>query len=355
MSLPVSVSNDLPVPLGPRMIEDLSRSQKAAIVVHLLLREGADPGVSRLPARLQRRLAKVLSSVGEIDNGTLAAVVREFASHLDGDGLRFPKDLRGALRALNGSLSPNVVSDLASELTGGADEIANSSWDAFGAMEVEHLVKTLEHESPEVIAIAVSKLKPVRAAAVMKEFDDELAVDVAIAMSATQSVATETVSRIGLSFGRAMEVSDPKAFVGDPAERVGAILNAALSSDRARVLDGLVARVPEFAARVRGAVFSWENIPERLDARDIPRVLKEVENEQVLVAFDGDLEEKVAVFLLSGLSKRLGEQMREEIAEMPKPKPPEVEEARLAIATVIRDMEERGDLVLSVPDDDDEA
>ena len=351
MSLPVPVNDSDPAAKA----RSLTKSQKAAVIVHLLLREGADPGVARLSSALQRRLAKTLSSVGQVDKRALAAVASEFASQLDGENLLFPKDLRGAIRALDGVLSPNVVSDLASEMTGGTvDEIANSSWDALAAMDVDSLTALLRNESPEVIAIALSKLKPVRAAAVMQRMDPDKAIAISIAFASTTDVPTDTVSRIGLSLSGSSSVTVPKAFVGDPAERVGAILNAATSSDRARVLDALDETMPPFAARVRSAVFSWENIPDRMDPRDVPRILREIENDTIMKACNANPNEKVAAFLLSSISKRLAAQMREQMEEGDRPKGQDVEEARIAIAAAIRAMEERGELVLLTNDETDD-
>ena len=353
MSLPATTAIE-PAPAADRAA--LTRAQKAAILVHLLLREGADPGVARLPSAVQRRLARTLATVGDVDRHTIASIAMEFASQLDGDALRMPKTLRGAIRALDRSLSPNVVSDLASELRGvPTDDMASSAWDALGGIEIDVLHKMLEADAPEVIAVILSKLKPIRAAALMARFDDDAATRVAIAFSATQEVSAETVARIGLSLGSAMQSDAPRGLFGDPAERVGAILNAAKSGDRARVLGGLDDHSPDFAAQVRRSVFSWEVVPERLEPRDVPNVLRKIGVAKVVAAIGGDPEERVAAFLLGSISQRNADQMREEIQDAEAPKRDAIEEARQAFAAEVREMEEAGELVLLSPDEGEDG
>lgn len=340
----------------PALPSDLTQTQKAAVIVHLLLREEVDPGIAKLPTDLQRRLVRTLGGLGPIDRDTLAAVAAEFAGQLDGGAVRFPKGLRAALASVGGHVSPDVVSDLASELPDGPGaDVADGSWDTLAAMEADAIVALMEREAPEVAAILMSKLTPVRGADLLSRMAPERAAAIAMAFAATAEVGPETVARIGLSLGSAAAGSAPRAFSDDPAVRVGSILNAARSGDRDAVLNGLDEAAPEFAARVRASVCSWDNIPERLDARDVSRVLRELEGDTVRAALAADVEGPVAAFILGAISKRLGDQMREEIEEAGPPKPDDAEAARLAVAAAIRAMEERGELVLNAPGGDDLA
>lgn len=334
----------------PAFPSDLTQTQKAAVIVHLLLREEVDPGIAKLPPGLQRRLVRTLGDLGPIDRDTLAAVAAEFAGQLDGGAVRFPKGLRAALASVGSHISPDVVSGLAAELPEGPGaDVADGSWDTLAAMEADAILALMAREAPEVAAILMSKLSPVRSADILSRMEPERAATVALAFATTAEVGPETVARIGLTLGGASAGAAPRAFTDDPAARVGSILNAARSGDRNAVLEGLDAASPEFAARVRASVFSWDNIPERLDARDVPRVLREVEGDAVLAALGAEVEGPVAAFILGAISKRLGDQMREEIEEKGPPKPDDAEAARQAVAAAIRDMEERGDLVLNAP------
>ena len=340
----------------PSVRTPLTPSQKAAVIVHLLLSEGADPGVTDLPPALQRRLARALGGLKSVDRGTVAEIVAEFAGQLDGAGLRLPGHLAGALAALDGRIAPEVMAELSAELADGpTDGVGGASWDALGALPPEALRAMLDAETPEVGAVLLSKLPAARAAGVLAQLDRERAAALTAAFAGTETVPPATVARIGLSLGGAVAATPPQAFATDAVARVGAILNAATSGARNAMLDDLDFAAPDFAARVRRAVFSWENIPDRLDPRDVPRVLRAVDNAAVLAAIGLDQEGPVTTFLLGAISPRLAEQMRGELEEVGRPKPDAAEAAQQAIASAVRAMAEKGDITLNAPEEAEDA
>ncbi|MDU0112641.1 hypothetical protein RT723_06415 [Psychrosphaera aquimarina] len=82
---------------GGKFPATLTRRAKAAIVVRLLLNEGADIPLEDLPEDLQAQLTKQMGSMRLVDRNTLSSVVSEFADELDSIGLSFPGGIAGAL------------------------------------------------------------------------------------------------------------------------------------------------------------------------------------------------------------------------------------------------------------------
>ena len=328
----------------------LDRAQKAAIVVHLLLSEGADPGVADLPPAAQRRLAHALGSLRGLDRAALRDVVAEFAAELDAAGLRMPRDLPEALRALDGRLSPDVLADLAAQ--SGARGLGAGAWRALDGLADEALSALLAAETPEVSAVVLSQLPPGRAARLLAEAGPDRGGDVAAAFARTAAIGPDAVSAIALSLGRAAGARPPAGLPDAPEARVGAILNAATTATRGALLDRLEAEAPDFAARVRGAVFSWEDVPTRLDPRDVPRVLRDVDDGALLAALGAEPDGPVATFLMGAISKRLAEQMRGQIEEAGPVAPDDAEAGRSAVAAAIRALDDAGTLSLLAPDED---
>lgn len=93
----------------------LSRRAKAAVVVRLLLNEGADIPLEDLPEELQSHLTKAMGQMRTVDRDTLSAVVSEFAEEVERIGLRFPGGIAGALNALEGKISPQTAERLRKE------------------------------------------------------------------------------------------------------------------------------------------------------------------------------------------------------------------------------------------------
>ncbi|MFD2738837.1 flagellar motor switch protein FliG [Sulfitobacter aestuarii] len=333
----------------------LSRKAKAAIVVRLLLSEGADIPLEELPEDLQASLTEQMGALRRVDRATLSAVVSEFLDELDGVGLSFSGGLVGALDMLDGKISKHTAARLRREARVRA---LGDPWESLCGLDADRLLPVLENESVEVAAVMLSKLPVATAAALLGRLPGPQARRITYAVSLTGAVTPEAVERIGLSLAAQLEHQPPRAFDADPVERVGAILNSSTSLTRDDVLEGLQESDEGFAEAVRRAIFTFANIPERVAPRDIPRILRAVDPGALLTALAGAEaagQQPVADFILSNMSGRMADQLREDIGEAGKVKPAAAEEAMAAVVTAIRALEATGDVVLLSGEEDGEA
>nr|WP_246039900.1 FliG C-terminal domain-containing protein [Sulfitobacter sabulilitoris] len=330
----------------------LSRRAKAAIVVRLLLNEGADIPLEDLPEELQAHLTKQMGSMRLVDRDTLADVVDEFSQELERIGLSFPGGIAGALDALDGKISRRTADRLRKEA---GVRASGDPWTRLRGLEVDRLLPVLQTESIEVGAVLLSKLDVSAAAELLGRLPGPDARRITYAVSQTGAVTPDAVDRIGLSLASQLDAQPLRAFDNDPVERVGAILNSSTSITRDDVLEGLDETDAGFADLVRRAIFTFANIPQRIAPRDIPRVLREVDQAQLVTALAGAEAAGLAdtaEFILENMSGRMADQLREEMGEAGKLKTTEVEEAMATMVSVIRRMEAAGDLLLVVPEDE---
>jgi flagellar motor switch protein FliG len=332
----------------------LSRKAKAAIVVRLLLNEGADVPLEDLPEELQIQLTQQMGSMRLVDRDTLAEVVAEFAAELEQIGLSFPGGIAGALDALDGRISKQTAARLRKEA--GVRQLGDP-WDRLRSLGTEKLLPVLQNESTEVAAVLLSKIDVKRAAELLGMLPGPEARRITYAVSLTSAVTPEAVDRIGLSLAAQLEAVPLSAFDRGPVERVGAILNSTTSLTREDVLVGLDETDSGFAELVRRAIFTFANIPNRIAPRDIPRVVRILDQDALVVALAGaeaaGLKE-AADFILENMSGRMADQLRESVEEREKVKPAEMEEASALIVQAIREMEQSGDLLLIVEDDEED-
>ncbi|WP_404818202.1 flagellar motor switch protein FliG [Roseobacter sinensis] len=331
----------------------LNRKAKAAIVVRLLLNEGADIPLEDLPEDLQAQLTKQMGSMRLVDRGTLASVVSEFADELESIGLSFPGGIAGALDSLDGRISKQTAARLRKEA--GVRQYGDP-WARLRDMSAEKLLPVLENESIEVAAVLLSKIDVPRAAELLGKLPGPKARRITYAVSQTSAVTPDAVDRIGLSLAAQLDAEPLKAFDDGPVERVGAILNSTASVTRDDVLEGLDETDAGFADLVRKAIFTFANIPKRIAPRDIPRIIRELDQDQLLTALAGAEAagmQDSATFILDNMSGRMADQLREEVGERDKVKQSEFEEATADIVAKIREMEAAGDLLLVVEDGDD--
>ncbi|WP_134726362.1 flagellar motor switch protein FliG [Paracoccus luteus] len=331
----------------------LTPRQKAAIVVRLMVADGADMALSSLPPDMQALLAQEMATMQVVDRATCDAVLNEFCDNLERVGVTFPRSIDGALDFLGSHLSPDTTNRLRrmAALNGSGDP-----WDRIAALPPPQLAALSRSEAVEIAAVMLSRLPVARASEVFALLDPGLGRRIALAMSQTGGIEAPALRRIGLALMHAIDALPQPAIDAQPVEKVGALLNFAPATTRDSVLAGLDQDDAEFAGKVRKAIFTWANIPRRIDPRDIPRVLREVDATVVSKAMAGSRGDNAATvdFLLSGLSSRLAESMREEMAGLGRVSGKDAEDAMNEVVATIRRMEAAGELFLIVEAEEDE-
>ncbi len=325
----------------------LSSREKAAVIVRYLMSEGAAISLSSLSDQVQAALAEQMGQMRRIDRTTLGAVVEEFVGELEQLGLSFPGGLDGALAMMGAHISPNAASRLR-RLASGITRA--DPWEHFVTLEVDDLLPVLQQESTEVAAVLLSKLPVPKAAQLLGKLPGDQARRIAYAVSQTGNVDPDTVHRIGKSLALQLDQRPPKAFDVGPVERVGAILNVATAGTRDDVLRGLEQEDAGFAEKVRRAIFTFVHIPARLLARDVPKLIRAVEQPVLVTALAAaqavPAQAETAEFLLANMSQRMAQALREDIEQRGKVKEKEADEAMSAIVLAVRGLEANGEVVL---------
>lgn len=338
----LALARALPAPPLPR---HLTPREKAAVVVRLLIAEGAAPPLVALPEHHQAALAEQIGQMRLVDRATMVAVVDEFLTMLEQAGLAFPAGIEGALGLMDGHISANAASRL--RRLAGASAKADP-WDRLTAAPVDRLLPVLEDEAVEVAAVTLSKLPVAKAAELLGRLPGERARRIAHAVSRTGNVDPETVRRIGLSLAAQIDAQPPRAFDAGPVERVGAILNISTSTTRDDLLQGLETEDAAFAAEVRRTIFTYPHIPVRLPARDAPKLLRAVEPALMVTALAAGPPE-VADFLLANISQRMAQTLREEMAERTPAATSDADRAMTEVILAIRRLEAAGEVILIPP------
>ena len=335
----------------------LDNRQKAAIIVRFLMQEGADVPIADLPDDLQSALTQQMGAMRYISRETLEQVVGEFADELEKMGLVFPRGLAGALSALDGKISAQTAARLRKEA--GVRQTGDP-WSFIRELDVEKLLPILSRESTEVSAVLLSKLPVAKAAELLGRIPGERARRIGYAVSLTGAVTPAAVDRIGLSLAAQFELEPIRAFDDDPEARLGSILNVTQAGTRDALLTGLDEEDAEFSKKVRKAIFTFNHIPTRIAAIDVPKIARDADPGALSLALaytlsheDAALKE-AAEFILANISKRMAENMREEAGERGKVKPKEGEAALNAVVTTIRDLQQAGEIAFIDPDEEEE-
>lgn len=330
----------------------LNQRQKAAVIVRLLLEEEEGISLEQLSGDCQTLLAQEMAAMDMIDRQTRDAVIDEFCEHLESVGVTFPGDLDGTLAMLGASISDASSDRLrkAAAVEGRADP-----WQRIAALPAETLIALAKAEAAELVALLLSKLPVERASEVFVALPRDRARAVAQAMPMTAGVNAASLHRMGRVLLQAADALPRPAIATPATSRMGAILNFASADLRDQVLETLEGADPGFAEEVRKSIFLFAHIPARVSPRDVPRILREVEQPVLLRALSAteDADGAAVAFLMENISQRMADGLREEIEAMGKQRPKDIEDAMTEMVSAIRRLEQAGEIVLALPQTDE--
>ena len=328
----------------------LSRLQKAAVIYRMLGSLGMSLPPGALTAEEEARLQAAIGELGGIAPADLAAVVDEFLTTLSPPAPD-PVAPAAALPPLATLTDLPMIDPLDGPANGFAPSPAvdDDPWTKVTDRDDPVLMAVLAAEAPEVGAVLLSKLKVSRAAELLGQLPGPLARRITYAVSLISDIAPGTVARIGAALAAELGQERPRAFSDGPVERVGAILNFSRAATRNDVLDGLTETDPGFAEAVRRSIFTYLNIPARVGPRDLPKILKKVDQKVLVTALAASTSEDTrptAEFILANISQRMAESLKTEADEMGEVSAADGEAAMTGVVAAIRELEESGEIYL---------
>ncbi|MBS9718585.1 FliG C-terminal domain-containing protein [Pseudohalocynthiibacter aestuariivivens] len=351
MSPPQPELSGGPAPSFPTTASNLTRKQKAAIVVRLLLGEGATLSLAKLPEQLQADLTEHIGALRLVDRKTLHDVLQEFLTELESVGMAFSGGLEGALSLLDGSISPVAAGRLR---RGVGSHSQNDPWERIAETKNSDLLSILFEESVEVCAVILSKLNVAKSAELLGLIPGPKARRIVYAISMTGGVTKDALERIGKSVVTQIDARPVSIFSEEPVERVSAILNSSFSTTRDDVLVGLEETDAEFASRVRKAIFTFADIPSRIDARDIPKIIRGLEQKDLataLTAAQANDDGLVVDYVLDNMPKRMADQLRTMIEDMRAVQEPIAETAMSVVIAEIQKLATSGEITIAIEED----
>jgi len=212
----------------------------------------------------------------------------------------------------------------------------------------------LTAEHPQTIAMVVAQLpNTTLAAKVMELLPPDLQADVAVRIATMGQTSPEVVKEVArVMEGKLETVLQREWAAAGGVRSLAAILNAANRTTERNILDHLQQEDEAVANEVRGLLFVFEDILQ-LDDRALQMVLREVDAKDLGLAMRGastEVQEKI----LSNMSQRGAEMLREEMEYMPPQRRKVVEEAQSKIVAVVRKLDDAGELVISRGGDDED-
>ena len=219
-------------------------------------------------------------------------------------------------------------------------------FDSIKGVHPTQLSTFLADEHPQTIALVLAYLEPQTAAAVISNLPPELRPEVAERLATMGSTPPDVIRRVEAVLQRKLSsiASQELSAAGGVKSLVEVLQWVDRNTERA-IFDYLNDTNPELAEEIRKLMFTFEDLLQ-LDDRAIQQVLKEVDMKELALALKGAsdaLKEKI----FRNMSERAVNMLKEEIEFMGPVRVRQVEEAQQRIVSIVRRLEEAGEIVIS--------
>ncbi len=222
---------------------------------------------------------------------------------------------------------------------------AQASFDALQKADPQQLAKFVHSEHPQTIALVLSHLSAQQAATLLASLPGELRADVAWRMAHLDQISPEIVSKIASVIGaklKALGEMSRESYGGVNA--VAEMFNRLDSNTAKDLLDDIEHQDANLVETIRQLMFVFEDLL-LLDQNAIKEVLARVDRKILTVALKGT-SDQLKNHMLSAMSQRGAEMLREDMETLGPVKIKEVESAQQQIIAVVRQLENEGAISL---------
>lgn len=210
----------------------------------------------------------------------------------------------------------------------------------------------IQNEHPQTIALILSYLDPSQAGVILSSLPQEVQADIAKRIAVMDSTSPEVISEIESVLERKLSSTVTQDYTETGGvDAVVEVLNGVDRQTEKTILDALEIQDPELAEEIKKRMFVFEDIV-TLDNRSIQRVIRDCENEDLLLSMKVSSEE-VKEIIFRNMSQRMADTFKEEMEIMGPVRLRDVEEAQSRIVAVIRRLEDAGEIIIARGGGDD--
>lgn len=324
--------------------------KKAAILLISLGSDISSKVMKLLPESVIRKVSYEIANIETVTPEDRDSILNEFLETsiaqkyvIDG-GFDYAKNL------LNQALGPQRAKEVIDVLS--QIQLRERPFNIARKADTQQLINLLLNEHPQTIALIMCYVQPDKAATILSNFPPQMQVEIAERIGMIANTSPNTIKRIE-------KVIENKFsnFVENNTEAAGGvhtlveILNSVGRSTEKNILADLDKRQPELSSEVKSSLFTFDDII-TLDKLDVQKVLRFVDNNVLVLALKGTGDD-IKEFIFSNLSSRAVENIKEEMQFMGPTRLSAVEEAQQKVVSIIRRLDEEGEIYITRGEQDD--
>lgn len=230
--------------------------------------------------------------------------------------------------------------------------LRTKSFEFIRKADYKNLLTIIQNEHPQTIALILSYARADQASAVIAELPKEKRIDVVERIAKMDRTSPEIIKYVEQELEKKFNsiVSVDFTEIGG-VNYVADVMNNMDRGNEKYIFDELNKKDVKLADEIRKRMFVFEDIV-TMDSMGIQRFLREVDSKDLVFAIKGSNKE-VSDVLFSNMSTKMAETIKSELEYTHNVRLRDVEEAQQRIVSVIRRLEEEGELFIAKGGKDD--
>jgi len=320
----------------------LTGARKAALFLMIMGEDFTAQVFKHLSDREIKLLGENMAQVKKVDPKTVSSVMDEFTKAMGGEdsiGISGKDFLQKAVpKAFDSKKADDILGDLLSK----SEE---KTFEKLSTMNPNVLANLLMTEHPQTIALILVNMKHQTAAEILQLLPENIQGEVIIRIADLEEVPNEIVNEIHEVVDEMIaDMGDETVATSGGVDMAAEILNFLDHKTENAIFEKIEGIREDLADEIRQKMFVFSDLV-NLDDRSIRTLLKEISNDELILALktaSEELSEKV----FNNVSKRAAEMMKEDMEVMGPVKLKDVEQAQINIVKAARRLEEEGKIVL---------
>lgn len=299
--------------------------------------------LSKLSEEEIEQLTLDLSGLGAVEPELREQIMEEFHQmylanrYVTAGGVDYARHL------LESALGPERAMEILTKLQSSLTEVP---FEFLKRADPAQICTFIQDEHPQTIALILAHLSPKVSSIVLSALPQEVRAEIIVRIATMDRTPPEIVREVERVLERKMAsvFSQGFTFAGGVKE-VAEILNNIDRGSEKAIMSALEERDPELADEIARLMFTFDDLI-KVEDSGIQKALREIDQRDLALALK-TANEDLADKILRNMSERARTMIKEEMEYMGPVKLKNVEEAQMKFVSIIRRLEDSGDIVIN--------
>ncbi len=327
----------------------LDPAQKAAAIIVAIGAENASKIYKYLTEEEVEKLTVEIAKLGRIDAYETEQILDDFYKSCLTQKVVTDGGVEYARSVLEKAYGETTANELLKKVT---KFLKNRPFEFIRKTDTKSLFSVLQHERPQTIALILSYTDVEQTAELIAGLPERKRIQVVESIAKMESASPEAIKIVEAELRKRFDsiLTTDYTSVGG-VDYIADVMNHMDRGNEKYIFDEMSKNNPELTEVIRKKMFIFEDIL-TMDSRSIQRFIRDCDMKDIVYALKNAGPEITNLFY-SNMSTRMADSVRADLEITTNVRLKDVEEAQQRIVSLIRTLEEQGELIISKGGKDD--